>query len=76
MRQVNATTSAIAPIRGAMYVRMSTEHQQYSTENQSVVIEKYASAHNIQIVQTFVDFGKSGLTLAGRAALRNLLDQV
>jgi len=68
--------SIVAPIRGAMYVRMSTEHQQYSTENQSVAIERYASAHNIQIVQTFVDFGKSGLTLAGRAALRDLLEQV
>ena len=33
---------ARVPIRAAQYVRISTEHQQYSTENQSVVIARYA----------------------------------
>ena len=28
------------PIRAAQYVRMSTEHQQYSTENQADVIRE------------------------------------
>jgi DNA invertase Pin-like site-specific DNA recombinase len=37
-------------LRAAMYVRMSTEHQQYSTENQSDAIQKYADSHNMQVV--------------------------
>ena len=28
------------PVRAAQYVRMSTEHQQYSTENQADVIRE------------------------------------
>ena len=30
-------------IRAAQYVRMSTEHQQYSTENQADVLREYAA---------------------------------
>jgi DNA invertase Pin-like site-specific DNA recombinase len=55
---------------------MSTEHQQYSTENQSGAIEKYAARQHLLIVKKFVDYGKSGLTLSGRAALRELLWEV
>ena len=33
-----------APFRAAQYVRMSTEHQQYSTNNQADQILEYASA--------------------------------
>ena len=32
-------------VRGVQYVRMSTEHQRYSTENQSDVIRQYAAAY-------------------------------
>ncbi len=62
--------------RAAMYVRMSTENQQYSTENQADAIEGYASRQKLVIVKKFVDYGKSGLTLSGRAALRDLLLEV
>jgi DNA invertase Pin-like site-specific DNA recombinase len=62
--------------RAAMYVRMSTEHQQYSTENQAAVIKKYALQRNLVIVKSFVDHGRSGLTLAGRFALLELLEEV
>lgn len=61
------------PLRAAQYVRMSTEHQQYSTENQSEVIARYAAQHGMEIVRTFADSGKSGLTLAGREELQKLL---
>ncbi len=61
------------PVRAAQYVRMSTEHQQYSTENQSEVIARYAAQHGMEIVRTYVDSGKSGLTLAGREELQKLL---
>lgn len=65
--------TAKAPIRAAQYVRMSTEHQQYSTENQAKAIARYAEEHGMQIITTFADSGKSGLTLAGREELRKLL---
>jgi len=51
--------------RAAMYVRMSTEHQQYSIINQADAIERYAAEHKLTIVRRFEDSGKSGLTLAG-----------
>jgi len=62
--------------RAAMYVRMSTEHQQYSTENQADVIREYAAKHGMEIVRTFEDAGKSGLRIQGRDALRHLIDTV
>lgn len=70
---IRATTPVSQTKRAATYVRMSTEHQQYSIENQLAAIEKYADQHGFAIVKRFVDSGKSGVTLAGRPALRNLL---
>ena len=67
---------ALKATRAATYVRMSTEHQQYSTKNQADAIEKYAAQQNLTIVKQFVDSGKSGLTLCHRAALRDLLLEV
>jgi DNA invertase Pin-like site-specific DNA recombinase len=67
---------AVKAGRAAMYVRMSTEHQQYSTENQADAIRKYADQRNLSIVKTFVDHGKSGLRLASRLALIELLREV
>src|SRR5262245_18408710 len=63
-------------IRAAQYVRMSTEHQQYSTENQSDVIREYARSRGYEIVRTYADDGKSGLRIQGRAALSRLLEDV
>ena len=62
--------------RAAQYVRMSTDHQQYSIENQSVVIGAYAQRRNLTIVRTYRDEGESGLKLRNRAGLRQLLDDV
>jgi len=59
--------------RAAQYLRMSTEHQQYSIANQSAAIALYAAAHNIGIVRAFVDQGKSGTSIKGRKALQELL---
>ncbi len=53
----------------AVYVRMSTEHQQYSTSNQMDVIREYAKKHGLEIVKIFSDDGKSGLNLGGRGSL-------
>ncbi|WP_439397068.1 recombinase family protein [Bradyrhizobium sp. PMVTL-01] len=64
------------PIWAAEYVRMSTDHQKYSTENQSDAIKQYAEARGIKIVRTYVDAGKSGLKIEGRDALRQLIKDV
>jgi DNA invertase Pin-like site-specific DNA recombinase len=55
---------------------MSTEHQQYSTENQLDAIGRYAHANGMQIARIYSDSGKSGLNLAGREGLRDLLHDV
>jgi DNA invertase Pin-like site-specific DNA recombinase len=64
------------PMRAAQYVRMSTEHQQYSTENQSDVIGEYLAKRGGEMVRTYADDGKSGLKIEGRAALKAMIDDV
>ena len=56
--------------RAVEYVRMSTEHQQYSTENQREIIRQYAERRGMVIVRTYTDAGKSGLRIDGRDALK------
>ncbi len=63
-------------LRAVEYVRMSTEHQQYSTENQSDKIREYAARRGIEIVRTYADSGKSGLRIDGRASLQQLIKDV
>ena len=62
--------------RAAEYVRMSTEHQQYSTENQQEVIRQYAESRSMTIVRTFADAGKSGLRINDRDGLQLLIHDV
>ena len=63
-------------IKAAAYVRMSTEHQKYSPENQMAAINEYADKHNYEIIEIYTDGGKSGLNIAGRAELQRMLDDV
>lgn len=60
----------------AQYLRMSTEHQKYSPENQREYIEQYAKEHGITILHTYDDAGRSGLSLDNRPGLRSLLHDV
>jgi DNA invertase Pin-like site-specific DNA recombinase len=60
----------------AQYVRMSTDHQRYSTENQRDAIQAYADQHAMTIVRTYADEGKSGLSLEGRNGLKSLIADV
>jgi len=55
---------------------MSTEHQQYSTENQRDVIREYADKRMCEIVRTYADDGRSGLKMEGREALKRLIEDV
>src|SRR5581483_3679489 len=66
---------AMTPIPAAEYLRMSTEHQQYSQENQSAAIRRYAADHDMVIVHTYQDC-KTGLVLNRREGLRQLLHDV
>lgn len=68
--------ASIITKKAAQYVRMSTDHQQYSVANQKAAIAAYAASHGFEIVATYEDSGKSGLTLAGRPALRQLIADV
>ena len=58
------------------YVRMSTDHQKYSTENQLDIIRDYATARGLQILRVFEGSGRSGLRLDWREALQNLMAEV
>src|SRR3984893_4939884 len=60
-------------VRAAQYLRMSSENQRYSTENQKNAIAEYAGQHGYGVVATYIDAGKSGLSLKGRDALKQLL---
>lgn len=62
--------------RAAQYVRMSTDHQKYSTENQADAIAAYAVRRNLTIVRTYADEGRSGLRLENRDSLRRLISDV
>lgn len=44
-------------VRAAQYIRMSTEHQQYSTSNQMDVIREYAKRRELDIVKEYSDEG-------------------
>src|ERR1700678_4117313 len=63
-------------IRAAAYVRMSTEHQQYSTSNQMDVILEYALRRGMEIVRVYSDEGKSGLNIQGRDSLAQMIRDV
>ncbi|TPQ31534.1 recombinase family protein [Bradyrhizobium guangdongense] len=63
-------------LRAAQYVRMSTDYQQYSIENQAAVIAAFAQAHGLKIVRTYRDDAESGLRIRNRAGLTNLIDDV
>jgi len=60
----------------AQYLRMSTDHQQYSLANQADRIAQYAVHQGFQIVKTYSDAAKSGLHLKNRPGLKQLLADV
>jgi DNA invertase Pin-like site-specific DNA recombinase len=68
------------PTRGvtpaAQYLRMSTDLQPNSIVNQREAIQKYASDHGLEVVRTYEDPGRSGLSLKQRPGLRQLLQDV
>jgi DNA invertase Pin-like site-specific DNA recombinase len=45
------------PKPAAQYLRMSTENQRYSTENQGNAISEYAERNGYTVVASYVDAG-------------------
>lgn len=80
MRSQSSTETSPAPqqpsSRAVMYVRMSTDLQQYSIENQSDYMRAYADMHGHEIIRVYPEEGESGLTLAGRPQMQQLLIDV
>lgn len=62
--------------RAAIYVRMSTESQNYSTDHQRHRIAEYAQGTGMQIVREYADEGRSGLDTRKRPGLLRLLSDV
>lgn len=62
--------------RAVAYVRMSTDHQDYSIKNQMDAIEEYAEKNHLEITEIFKDEGKSGVQLKGRDAIICLFELV
>jgi site-specific DNA recombinase len=54
------------------YMRCSTEMQEDSPEQQKQEIERFAAQHGYQVLDWYVDFGKSGTTFEERPAFQNL----
>src|SRR5213595_3290949 len=62
-------------LRAAQYLRVSTNLQKYSIENQAAAIAAYAARRNISIVTTYSD-RRSGVRIAGREGLKQLIRDV
>src|SRR5258708_32298548 len=75
-QQAPSCQSGTGATRVVESVRMSTEHQQYSTDNQRKVIQQYAEGRGMTIARTYTDAGKSGLRIDGRDALKQLIHDV
>lgn len=63
-------------VLAAQYLRVSTDHQQYSLENQAETIQVYATSKGFEIVQTYSDARRSGVRLKDRPAITRLLNDV
>lgn len=65
-----------ARVPASQYLRMSTEHQRYSLENQSSAIEKYAENHGFSVIQTYSDAARTGVVFRRREGLQQLIQDV
>jgi DNA invertase Pin-like site-specific DNA recombinase len=73
---ITTTLPPNTPLPVAQYLRMSTEHQKYSLDNQAAAIQRYAEQNGFTVIKTYADSGKSGLVLKHREALAQLLHDV
>jgi DNA invertase Pin-like site-specific DNA recombinase len=75
--QPNDGEGPSGPLRpAAQYVRMSDAQQMYSIETQKEMIAEYARREGYELVATYADEAKSGVSLRGRDGLKSLLRDV
>lgn len=55
--------SFVKAVPVAQYLRVLTEQQLYSLENQAEAIQAYAGSHEYEIVRAYSDVGRSGVHL-------------
>lgn len=55
MPQAAGASTFLAGARAAQYVCMSTDHQQYSTDNQKRAIADFAASQDVMVVATYED---------------------
>jgi DNA invertase Pin-like site-specific DNA recombinase len=70
------TITAPSAIPAAQYLRVSTERQEYSLQNQTQAISRYAEQNGFVIVQTYSDPAVSGILLRHRRGLQRLIQDV
>ncbi len=58
--------------KAAIYVRTATG----SVDKQIKALHDYAYSNQFEIIQTYTDEGKNGLTIEGRSGLKQLIDGV
>ena len=63
------------PIPAAQYLRVSTDRQEYSLENQTDEILKYAARYGFSIIQTYSDPAISGVLLRKRKGLQKFIQR-
>ncbi|MFZ1919576.1 MAG: recombinase family protein [Terriglobales bacterium] len=63
-------------VLAAQYVRMSTDDQQSSIQNQQAATSLYAEKHGFEIIQTYKDAGRSGVVAHHRPGLLQLINDV
>ncbi len=63
-------------LKGAIYIRMSTEMQTESPENQERQIRAYAAQYDIEILKVYADLGVSGMTAEKREQFQAMIDDV
>lgn len=67
---------SVGRVPAAQYLRVPTEHQQYSFQNQAHRIQEYSETNGFIVSRTYSDSAKSGLWLKNRPGLRELLRDV
>lgn len=58
----------------AAYVRMSTDMQRYSIDNQLAAIEAYCHGRDLELARIYSDAGRSGIGFNNRPGLRALVE--
>lgn len=80
-KQPKEKIKSLSKRKAAAYLRSATSYASDSPEypairEQAEGIHAYAAKHGIDIVKTYIDEGKSGLTAQGRDGLRSMIADI